>query len=272
MRKSGIRIGEVSAIAFDERPNQPDGVIVTLALERRYTLHEGPVPRLTRSLIGDVTIDMLAGHRRPDFSKPASARPTRARSSRATSRPTRPRRWPPPPRRSRRPATRSKSINQAASGPLQDHQERREARRLPDTWPTPARTSPVAQGIERVIKANEANFQPAIASFGEVAEQAQRHPRSGDAETRSRRASTGSPRPRLASTPGSPDRPGLLKDLVPRSTTRPTTDIGQAVRRLNLVLGRPRALDQQAPRRPGRPQHRRQPPEAASLRATCTTT
>ena len=34
VRKSGIRIGEVSAIKFDDRPNQPDGVLVTLALER----------------------------------------------------------------------------------------------------------------------------------------------------------------------------------------------------------------------------------------------
>src|SRR5581483_8178543 len=44
VRKSGIRIGEVMAIAFDERPNQPDGVIVTLALERRYHVREGSVP------------------------------------------------------------------------------------------------------------------------------------------------------------------------------------------------------------------------------------
>ena len=33
-----------SAIAFDERPNQPDGVLVTLALERRYKLHDGLGP------------------------------------------------------------------------------------------------------------------------------------------------------------------------------------------------------------------------------------
>src|SRR5881227_1242122 len=58
VRKSGIRIGEVLAIAFDERPNQPDGVLVTLALERRYRIRKGSVPRLTRSLIGDVAIDM----------------------------------------------------------------------------------------------------------------------------------------------------------------------------------------------------------------------
>src|SRR5271155_1460333 len=61
VRKSGIRIGEVFATAFDERPNEPDGVIVTLALERRYKLHKGSVPRLNRSLIGDVTVDMMPG-------------------------------------------------------------------------------------------------------------------------------------------------------------------------------------------------------------------
>src|SRR5580704_8622858 len=48
VRKSGIRIGEVFAIGFDERPNQPDGVLVTLALERRYRLHAGTTPRLAR--------------------------------------------------------------------------------------------------------------------------------------------------------------------------------------------------------------------------------
>src|ERR1700733_16113717 len=45
-RKSGIRIGEVFAITFDERQNEPDGVIVTLAIERKYKLHDGTVPRL----------------------------------------------------------------------------------------------------------------------------------------------------------------------------------------------------------------------------------
>ena len=46
VRKSGIRIGEVTAIAFDDRPNQPDGVLVTLSLERKYKIKAGSVPRL----------------------------------------------------------------------------------------------------------------------------------------------------------------------------------------------------------------------------------
>src|SRR3954468_4156667 len=54
VRKSGIRIGEVTAIAFDERPKQPDGVLVTLSLERKYKIKAGSVPRISRSLIGDV--------------------------------------------------------------------------------------------------------------------------------------------------------------------------------------------------------------------------
>src|SRR4051812_31099026 len=61
VRKSGIRVGEVTAIAFDDRPNQPDGVLVTLSLERKFKLKAGTVPRLSRSLIGDVTIDLLPG-------------------------------------------------------------------------------------------------------------------------------------------------------------------------------------------------------------------
>lgn len=61
VRKSGIRIGEVASIRFDDRPNQPDGVLVTMALERRYKLRTGSVPRISRALIGDVSIDMLPG-------------------------------------------------------------------------------------------------------------------------------------------------------------------------------------------------------------------
>ncbi len=36
VRKSGIRVGEVTSITFDERPNKPDGVLVTLSLDRNY--------------------------------------------------------------------------------------------------------------------------------------------------------------------------------------------------------------------------------------------
>ena len=33
--------GEVAAIQFDHRPNQPDGVLVTMAIEHKYSIREG---------------------------------------------------------------------------------------------------------------------------------------------------------------------------------------------------------------------------------------
>jgi phospholipid/cholesterol/gamma-HCH transport system substrate-binding protein len=61
VRKSGIRIGEVRSIDFDDQPNQPDGVIVILALDRKIKLRKDSVAKISRSLIGDVAIDMLPG-------------------------------------------------------------------------------------------------------------------------------------------------------------------------------------------------------------------
>ena len=76
VRKSGIRIGEVTAIKLDNRPGQADGVLVTLALDTKYPLKEGSTPRITRALIGDVTIDMMPGVNKNQLrlgSSPASA-------------------------------------------------------------------------------------------------------------------------------------------------------------------------------------------------------
>ena len=68
VRKSGIRIGEVLSINFDETPNRPEGVIVVLSLERKYKLRKDSVAKISRSLIGDVVIDMVLGES-PDFIK-----------------------------------------------------------------------------------------------------------------------------------------------------------------------------------------------------------
>ena len=61
VRKSGIRVGEVVAIRFDERTDKPDGVLVTIALDRKFPIRSGSVPRITRALIGDVSIDFMPG-------------------------------------------------------------------------------------------------------------------------------------------------------------------------------------------------------------------
>jgi phospholipid/cholesterol/gamma-HCH transport system substrate-binding protein len=60
VRKSGVRVGEVFAFTFTE-PDQPDGVLVTLSLDPSYSVREGTIPRLGRALIGDVAIDLLPG-------------------------------------------------------------------------------------------------------------------------------------------------------------------------------------------------------------------
>ncbi len=62
VRRSGIKIGEVNDVQFDDRPNMPDGVIVTLALDRKSHLKVGSVPKITRALIGDVAIEMMPGN------------------------------------------------------------------------------------------------------------------------------------------------------------------------------------------------------------------
>lgn len=61
VRKSGIRIGEVAQLKFDDREPGAQGVLVTLAIEKQYEVADGTVPRLSRALIGDVSIDMLPG-------------------------------------------------------------------------------------------------------------------------------------------------------------------------------------------------------------------
>ena len=61
VRKSGIRIGEVAAVQFDDRDHKGDGVLVTLSLDRKYKLKAGSTPKISRALIGDVAIDMTPG-------------------------------------------------------------------------------------------------------------------------------------------------------------------------------------------------------------------
>ncbi|RUL89147.1 MlaD family protein [Tautonia sociabilis] len=60
VRKSGVRVGEVFSFTFTEA-DQPEGVLVTLSLDPAYSIRAGTVPRLGRALIGDVAIDLLPG-------------------------------------------------------------------------------------------------------------------------------------------------------------------------------------------------------------------
>jgi phospholipid/cholesterol/gamma-HCH transport system substrate-binding protein len=229
VRKSGIRIGEVFSTAFDDRQGQ-EGVIVTLALERRYKLHEGSKPRLNRSLIGDVTIDMMPGTgpgnletaKTPDLANVIEGEVA------------------PDPSKALAAATKAfesvgdtlKAINSAANGLSRISES---AQNLDGFLTSVAdagrQVSKVAQGLDRVVKANEADFQPMVANLRQVARKL---------DESIDQASLKSGLDRFASAAARLDTgiaqiDPLLKDLGSPVDRRPTTDLGQAVRRVNLL-------------------------------------
>jgi phospholipid/cholesterol/gamma-HCH transport system substrate-binding protein len=234
VRKSGIRIGEVVAIAFDERPNQPDGVLVTLALERRYHVREGSSPRLTRSLIGDVAIDMqpgtgdafiaagkspadapvIEGDVAPDPSK-ALAAATKAFESAGDT---------------------LASIKAAGDGLAKITKSADNLDKLLTTWNgTGQDVTGAAQAIKRFIEANEGDFKPAVANFRQVV---QKFNDTLDPETQ-KALQFGINRFSAAVAridTGMADLQPALKDLGANVKDAPTTDIGQTIRRLNLIF------------------------------------
>jgi phospholipid/cholesterol/gamma-HCH transport system substrate-binding protein len=233
VRKSGIRIGEVMAIAFDDRPDQPEGVIVTLALERRYHLREGAVPKLTRSLIGDVAIDMEPGNGtepQPTGNTPRTAPTIEGQVA-------------PDPSKALAAATKAfekagdtlQSINEAAAGLSKITKSADNLDRLLTTWHTTGQdVSGAAQNIKRFIANNEGDFHPALVSFREVVG---KFNDSLDPETQKalkegiNRFSSAAGR--IDS--GLADLDPAFKDLGAKVNHTPTTDIGQTIRRLNLV-------------------------------------
>lgn len=228
VRKSGIRIGEVMAIAFDERPEQPDGVIVTLALERRYRLRKGSIPRLTRSLIGDVAIDMEPGTGEGfiETGKTPMTAPPPIEGQVA-----------PDPSKALAAATKAfekagdtlESINDAAAGLAKLTKSADNLDQLLTTWNgTGQDVAGAAKNIRRLVDENGDNFRDVLAKInGTLDPETQKALHEGVA--------------RFSSAAGRIDA-GLaqldpaLKDLGSPVKHTPTTDIGQGFRRLNLVL------------------------------------
>jgi phospholipid/cholesterol/gamma-HCH transport system substrate-binding protein len=233
VRKSGIRIGEVVAIAFDERPNQPDGVLVTLALERRYHVREGSSPRLTRSLIGDVAIDLQPGTGTGFI--PAARSPAEARVIEGDVAPD--------PSKALAAATKAferagdtlQAINDAANGLAKITKSSDNLDNLLTTWNgTGKDVTGAAQAIKRFIENNEGDFKPAVANFRRVM---QKFNDTLDPETRKALQDGinrfSSAMARIDS--GVADLEPALKDLGAKVNHAPTTDIGQTIRRLNLI-------------------------------------
>jgi phospholipid/cholesterol/gamma-HCH transport system substrate-binding protein len=230
VRKSGIRIGEVFSNEFDERPGQPDGVIVTLALERRYKLHKGTVPRLNRSLIGDVTVDMMPGTAPGNLETgklPALAPVIEGEVA-------------PDPSKALAAATKAfesagdtlKAINSAATGlaRISDSAQNLDGF-LTSVADAGRNVSKAAQGLDRVIKNNEADIQPMVADLRQVARKLDDS--IGQGALKSGIDKFASAAARLDS--GIAQIDPLLKDLGSPVDRKPTSDLGQAIRRINLL-------------------------------------
>jgi phospholipid/cholesterol/gamma-HCH transport system substrate-binding protein len=137
------------------------------------------------------------------------------------------------------------SINSAAKGLARLTGSSEKLDRLLETWHTTGQNvSGAAEGIKRFIAENEGNFQPALANFRSVAE---KFNKTLDAEAmKSLRGGLD----RFASAADRIDK-GLaalepaFRDIGADTRHNPTTDIGQAVRRLNLALQEIRLLTSQ---------------------------
>jgi phospholipid/cholesterol/gamma-HCH transport system substrate-binding protein len=233
VRKSGIRVGEVSAIEFDHRPNQPDGVLVTMALERRYTIRKGSVPRLSRSLIGDVTIDLLPGTgtdpieagrtpaEAPIVEGEVAADPSKALAAATVA--------------FEKAGDTLNSINEAAKGLSKLS---RNAEHLDDflkTWTKSGQDfSQASQTVNQFVKTNEGDFRSTMGNLQKVVDRLNNTltPETQDAfKTGINRLSSASARldADLA------DIGPLMKDLGTPVSHIPTTDFGQTVRRFNRI-------------------------------------
>jgi phospholipid/cholesterol/gamma-HCH transport system substrate-binding protein len=233
VRKSGIRVGEVVGIEFDHRPNQPDGVLVTMAVERGYSVREGSVPRLSRSLIGDVTIDLLPGTGKNDLQlgRTAAAAPV-IEGDVAVD-----------PGKALAAATVAfekagdtlKSINEAASGLAKLTKNADQLDNFLKTWTkTGQDVSAASQGIDQFLKANLDDFKTTMGYLQKVGDKLNTTltPETQDAlKTGIAKLSSASARldARLA------EVEPLLKDLGAPVNHAPTTDFGQSVRRINRV-------------------------------------
>jgi phospholipid/cholesterol/gamma-HCH transport system substrate-binding protein len=233
VRKSGIRIGEVASIAFDDRPDQPDGVLVTLSLDRKYKLRAGSVPRLSRSLIGDVTIDMLPGTgsgliatsdlpgRSPVIEGAVAADPSKALEAATLA--------------FEKAGGTLVSIDKAASGLAALTKSASNLDGFLATWDATGKDlSGAARRLNQFVAANEGDFQPALNHLREVTQKLNQTLDSPTQEA----LRTGINKFALASArldAGLADAAPFLRDVGQPTSAVPTTDFGQTLRRLNKI-------------------------------------
>ena len=236
VRKSGIRIGEVLSIDFDDRPDQPDGVIVVLSLERKYKIRKGSVAKIGRSLIGDVAIDMIPGESMevlklgetaataPEILGDVTPDPSKALAAASAA--------------FEKVGGTLAAIESAANGLATIAKKAEHIDEFIVTIDdTGKNISKAAKGIDRVIAENEANLKPAIANIRGFSD---KMAAAFDPETVGKFKST---MDRLSSVSAKLDdglneiRPVLADLGAPADKARPTTNIGQSMYWLNRITG-----------------------------------
>jgi len=233
VRKSGIRVGTVTSVVFDDRPNKGDGVLVTISLDKKYRIKSGSVPQLSRSLIGDVAIDLLPGVG-PGL-LPSSKNPVGAPIIEGGIAPDPSKALAAATKAFEKAGTTLQAIDLAATGIAKMTNSADQIGDFIDVWrQTGRRVASAADGIDRFIAANEKEFQPAVANLRAVSQKVNEtlDPATTAAlKTGIDRFSSGFARFDSNMASASP----LFQDLGAGGGSVPKTDFGATIRRLNLI-------------------------------------
>jgi phospholipid/cholesterol/gamma-HCH transport system substrate-binding protein len=234
VRKSGIRIGEVLSIDFDDQPNQPDGVVVVLALDRKIRLRKDSIAKISRSLIGDVAIDMLPGSslevlkygdtaaNAPEILGEVTPDPSKALAAATAA--------------FEKVGGTLSAIETAANGLSVIAKKAENIDEFIATIDATGKDiSRAAKGIDRVVSDNENNLKPAIANLKTFSEKVAV---TFDDETIARFKLTMEKLAKVSTKldAGLAEIQPVLADLgAPADKSNPTTSLGQAVSRLNRI-------------------------------------
>lgn len=169
VRKSGIRIGEVASIDIDDDPKHPDSVIVTIAIEHNFKIREGSTPRISRALIGDVSIDFQPGkglgflemganpRTAPLIQGSVAADPANALAAATVA--------------FERAGETLNSISGAADGIIDLTKKLQNVGDFLDTWKsTGTRVGSLAENFDQVFKKSGGDFEPMITNLRQISE------------------------------------------------------------------------------------------------------
>jgi phospholipid/cholesterol/gamma-HCH transport system substrate-binding protein len=204
-----------------------------MALERKYSIREGSVPRLSRTLIGDVTIDLQPGTGEgylqtgrtpadaPVIQGEVATDPSKALAAATLA--------------FEKAGDTLSTINEAASGLSKLAKNAEHLDEFLKTWTkTGQDLSLASDGIDKFIKANDTDFRTTLANLQQVSGKLNTTltPETQDSlKTGIARLSSASARLDSVLADAAP----LLKDLGSPVNHTPTTDLGQSMRRVNRV-------------------------------------